>query len=155
MQGPASLISGGKTNYQNKPFEQWHWASQSSGRLWEVSGSRQEIAKPFNIFIRLFNLKWWNSIKMLILTNPFSDSILGSFFFIIDFRFIFARVRSPTPSWKSNAHTAQTASPNMDSLGSTLSPPSRARSRSRSPSAQRKINHNNESAATVSDSRST
>ncbi|XP_065077277.1 GAS2-like protein pickled eggs [Ochlerotatus camptorhynchus] len=57
--------------------------------------------------------------------------------------------RSPTPSWKSNAHTAQTASPNMDSLGSTLSPPSRARSRSRSPSAQRKINHNNESAATI------
>lgn len=53
--------------------------------------------------------------------------------------------RSPTPSWKANTHTAQTGSPNMDSLGSTLSPPSRARSRSRSPSAQRKITHNNES----------
>ncbi|XP_021707456.1 GAS2-like protein pickled eggs [Aedes aegypti] len=55
--------------------------------------------------------------------------------------------RSPTPSWKSNTHSAQTGSPNMDSLGSTLSPPSRARSRSRSPSAQRKINQNNESTA--------
>lgn len=55
--------------------------------------------------------------------------------------------RSPTPSSKSNSHTAQTGSPNMDNLGSTLSPPSRARSRSRSPSAQRKINQNNESTA--------
>lgn len=53
--------------------------------------------------------------------------------------------RSPTPAWKSNANSAQTTSPNMDNLGSTLSPPSRARSRSRSPSTQRKITHNNDS----------
>lgn len=59
--------------------------------------------------------------------------------------------RSPTPSWKSNANSAQTSSPNMDSLGSTLSPPARARSRSRSPSAQRKINHNSEPVTTAQD----
>ncbi|XP_058449472.1 GAS2-like protein pickled eggs isoform X2 [Malaya genurostris] len=46
--------------------------------------------------------------------------------------------RSPSPVCKSNG----TSTPNMESLGLALSPPRRARSRSRSPSAQSKINHN-------------
>ncbi|XP_055636802.1 GAS2-like protein pickled eggs [Toxorhynchites rutilus septentrionalis] len=53
--------------------------------------------------------------------------------------------RSPTPSWKSTAHGGQT--PYVESTGSTLSPQGYTRSRSRSPSTQRKINHNSETPA--------